>query len=141
MITTHRRISVSEIFKSVALKNYGNAMPQPPQHNSGDSVRNDLSDDKVYVLTGVNEMDDFLYDLACRRAMTVDIADSLLEERMCKRAIVCTDNHRTYPRVMKGLKVAFHDAASSANHDRLKRINDIHSALRAFLHTFREAST
>ena len=134
-------IYFDESFKGVSLKNYGGAMPRPPRHSSSAGAKRGISDDKVCVLTGVNDMGDFYYDVACRGAMTVGIAESLLESRICEGAIVNTDKHRAYARVMSDLKVAFHDAVSAADSDHLKRINDIHSAIRAFLNEFKGIST
>ena len=116
-------------------------MPRPPRRRSSDGVKAGISDDKVCVLTGVNDIGDFYYDLACRGAMTVDIAESLLEDKVLEGAIVDTDNHRSYPRVMRDLKMAFHDAVSSTVHSHLERLNNIHSAIRGFLSPFNGVST
>lgn len=134
-------IYFTESFKGVSLRRYGGRMPRPPRRRSSDGVKKGISDDKVCVLTGVNEIGDFYYDVACRGAMTCDIAESLLEDRVREGAIVNTDSHRAYARVMRDLKVAFHDAASSAVHSHLERLDNIHSAIRGFLHPFNGVST
>jgi hypothetical protein len=73
--------------------------------------------------------------------MTCDVAETLLEDRVREGIIVNTDSHRAYARVMRGLKVAFHDAAASTVHGHLERLDNIHSVIRGFLHPFNGVST
>jgi hypothetical protein len=57
-------IYFTESFKGVSLRRYGDRMPRPPRHRSSDGAKQGISDDKVCVLTGVNEIGDFYYDVA-----------------------------------------------------------------------------
>jgi transposase-like protein len=64
-----------------------------------------------------------------------------LESRISDGAMINTDRHRAYPEVLSKLEVAFHNAYSSSDHEKLGHINDLHSSIRGFMRKFKGVST
>lgn len=132
-------IYFTESFKGVSFKNIGE-IPRAPRRTGG-SPKKGISNDKICVVTGVNDNGDFFYEVACRGAMSGDVAEKVLMDKIGEGAIITTDNHRAYPKVLSKLRVAMHDAHDDRDHESLKPINDIHSAIRSFMHPFHGVST
>lgn len=132
-------IYFTESFKGVSLKNLG-VMPRDPRRTGG-SPKRGISNDKICVVTGINDNRDFLYVVACRGPMTVEVAEKVLEERVLEGAIINTDNHKAYPKALGELRVRLHRSFDDKDHESLKPINDIHSAIRSFMRPFHGVST
>lgn len=118
-------------------------MPMKPRepHADTEGGKCGISDEKICVMTAFNDAGDFFFDVSCRGALTNNIAMSVLENRICAGSIVNTDEHRSYPRVMRDLKVATHVATSAKDHSGLRRINEIHGDIRTFFSRFKGVST
>lgn len=116
------------------------ARPREPRQD-GPSGKSGISNEQICVMTAFNDADDFFFEVCCRGPLTADVAMDALEGRICEGAIVNTDEHRAYPRVMRDLKVAAHAATSSKDHSGLPRINEIHGDIRTFFARFKGVST
>lgn len=132
-------IYFSESFKGVSFKELGE-MPRAPKDGETKDKRG-ISNDKICVITAVNDSGDFFYELACRGAMTTEIATSILENMVCEGAIINTDKHKAYRQALSDLKVAAHNAFDSTDHEAMKPIDSIHSAIRGFMRRFNGVST
>ncbi len=130
----------AESFKGVSLKAYGGEMPRPARH-LGSKTPQGISDEQICVMTGINDNGDMFFEVACRGALTHDVASSVLEERIHSGAIVNTDRHRSYKRVLAEIGVASHVAHDAKLHEGLERIDDLHSGIRSFLNPFHGVST
>lgn len=115
-------------------------MPREPRQD-GASGKSGISDEQICVMTAFNDADDFFFDVCCRGALTVDVTMDTLQGRICDGAIVNTDDHKAYPRVLKELRVATHVATSAKDHSCLPRINEIHGDIRSFFCRFKGVST
>ena len=115
-------------------------MPREPRQD-GPSSKSGISNEQICVLTAFNDTDDFFFEVCCRGRLTSDMAMGSLENRICAGAIVNTDENKAYPKVMKELSVAVHDATNSKDHSALGRINEIHGDIRAFFSRFKGVST
>ncbi len=93
------------------------------------------------MITAFDDKKDFFYDVVCRGALTIDLALDSLKNRICSGAIVNTDKHKAYPKVMKTLEVAAHNAILSRDADNLSEINKIHQDIRTFMAPFKGVST
>lgn len=105
------------------------------------SSKRGISDEQICVITGLNDSNDFFFDVCCRGPLTKEIAISSLRGHLCSGAIINTDENRSYPYVMKELAVATHIATNSKDHTVLKRINNIHGDIRTFFKRFKGVST
>ena len=114
--------------------------PREPR-SDGSSGKHGISNEQICVMTAFNDADDFFFEVCCRGPPTVEIAMNALEGRICTGAIVNTDEHKAYPRVMRELEVAVHTATSSKDHSGLSRINEIHGDIRTFFGRFKGVST
>ena len=92
-------------------------------------------------MTAVGDDGGFFYDVSCRGAMTKDICEDVLHDRVCEGSIINTDKHMAYPEVLSKLKVSAHNAYDSKEHENLEPIDHVHSQIRAFLQPFRGVST
>ena len=127
-----------ESFKGTRFDTLENA-PREPRRDSGGCSKG-ISNDKICVITGYNDTGDFFFDVACRGALTNDIARASLQGRIGAGAIVNTDLHRAYPRVMRELS-AEHIAIDADRHENLSGIDHIHGDIRTFMAPFRGVST
>lgn len=116
-------------------------MPREPRTEEGHKVRQGISDDQICVVTAINDVGDFFFDVSCRGALTCDIAYDTLKGRILSGAIVNTDRHKAYHRALEDLSVAAHIATEAKEHRNLDRIDEIHGDIRTFMRPFRGVST
>ena len=120
----------------------GFSMPRPARRRGGDGAAAGVSSDKVSVLTMVNARGDAMAVAACRGKMGVADARRAMAGCALEGAVVSTDRQRGYVRALAEMGVAAHERfASSGPRAPLKRVNALHSALKAFLARFRGVST
>lgn len=118
------------------------SMPRPARRRGGDGVSRGLGDDKVAVLTMVNDRGDAMLAAACRGAMGSMSAARALAGCAVDGAIVSTDMLGGHGRALAEAGVAVHRRFSSkGSRAPLNHVNALHSALKAFLHPFRGVST
>lgn len=134
-------IYFEESFKGVSLKQCRNIMPREPHVGENYTVSRGISNEKICVVTGINDLGDFFYEVLCRGALTNEGAERTLEKRITAGTIVYTDRHKAYPKVLKDLHVALHKAIPSKIHDPLSRVNHLHSDIRGFLKRFHGVSS
>lgn len=128
-----------ESFKGVSFKHLG-GMPRAPRRD-GDTGTRGISDEQICVMTGVNDVGEIFFDVACRGAMTGEVARRVLADKVGEGAIVSTDRHKSYPRVLRELG-AVHDRYGSDDHEPLEAVNNLHSAIKSFINgRFRGVST
>ena len=130
-----------ESFKGVSLKDYGGDLPREPHLEKGGTGVRGISGEQICVVTGVNDLNDMFFDVACRGALSNDIARDVLTDRICEGAVIDTDGHKAYPKVLKELGVA-HNRHYSEDHDSMEPIDKLHSAIKSFIYgRFRGVST
>lgn len=129
-----------ESFKGTRFESMTNP-PREPRTGDGAGLVSGISDEQICVITAVNDNRDFFFDVACRGAMTVKIAESSLRGRISSGAIVNTDRHKSYPKVLATLGVAIHNAFDSKARGGLESVNHTHSAIKTFLAPFFGVST
>jgi hypothetical protein len=100
-----------ESFKGTPFEGLENK-PREPRHDRIGSKQG-ISDDQICVVTAYDDAGSFFFDVACRGALTHDIALDTLKGRISSGAIVNTDKHRAYSKVMREIGVALHNAVSS----------------------------
>lgn len=118
----------AESFKGVSFKNLGR-MPREPRNN-GVSSKRGISDEKICVMTGVNDCGEMFYDVACRGYMTINVAENVLNDKICENAVIDTDNHHSYSSILSNL-CAKHNVHNAKDHDKeLTPINKLHSQIK-----------
>ena len=133
-------IYFTESFKGVSFKNLGE-IPREPRERGGSDKRG-ISNDKICVITGVNDNGDVFYDVACRGAMTHDVSKEVLEDKISEGSIITTDSHRVYRKVLSELNIRAHDVRSSDDHEAMEPIDHVHSGMRSLVNwTFKGVST
>jgi len=130
-----------ESFKGVSLKKYGGQMPRPPLEETQGQNKRGISNDKICVITAINDNNDIFFDVVCRGAMTSDICKKALQDVIVEGCIVNTDKHHSYSKVLKSLDVAIHNRFDSDDHEKLKPVNKLHSHIRHFFSKFKQVST
>ena len=118
-------------------------MPREPHRNGkGVKVRG-ISNLKVCVVCGANDLGDSFCELSNRgRASGGDI-ERVLSGKIAEGSIVSTDMHSSYPRVLSGMGVAAHnryDAGDRSDGD-INMVNALHSRLKEFLAPFHGVAT
>lgn len=114
--------------------------PREPRHEKVESKAG-ISDDQICVITAFDDADDFFFDVSCRGSLTHDIALETLKGKICSGAIVNTDKHRAYGRVMRELDVAVHESVAAHEEGCVPRLNKIHQDIRTFMAPFKGVST
>ena len=115
--------------------------PREPRKSPQHETKSGISNDQICVVTALNDAGDFFYDVTCRGGLTSDIAQKTLGSRIESGAIVNTDKHRAYPKVMKELSVAVHNRISSKDHAATPRLDNVHGDIRSFMSPFKGVST
>lgn len=118
------------------------AMPRKP-HRNGEGVRLcGISNEKVCVVAGVNELGDQFLELACRGRESISEVETGLRDRVSSRSLVSTDKHTSYVKGLAALGVASHDRHDPAEgFGPLNLVNSLHSRLARFLRVFNGVST
>ncbi len=129
-----------ESFKGTRFDTLDNP-PRAPRTGKDVSYSRGMNDEKICVMTMVNDSRDFLFDVSCRGPLNCDVAMEKLMDRIEQGAIVNTDRHFAYPKVLSALGVAVHNAFRSEDHEYLSTTNHIDGNLRAFLKPFHGVST
>lgn len=128
-----------ESFKGTPFEGLENK-PREPRHDRIGSKQG-ISDDQICVVTAYDDAGSFFFDVACRGALTHDIALDTLKGRISSGAIVNTDKHRAYSKVMREIGVALHNAVSAKEGGSTPRMDKIHQDIRTFLAPFKGVST
>lgn len=137
-------VEVDELFFRESFKGTRfDKMPIAPREprDKGVSDKRGISDEQICVVTGLNDSNDFFFEVCCRGQLTKGLAMSTLEDRICSGAIVNTDENKAYVHVMRELSVAVHTAINSKEHTGLERIDSVHGNIRTFFGRFKGIST
>lgn len=116
-------------------------LPREPRKEPEHDSKSGISNDQICVVTALNDAGDFFYEVACRGALTNEVAQNTLGSRIGSGAIVNTDRHKAYPKVMKELSVAVHNRISSKEHTATPGLDRIHGDIRTFMGPFKGVST
>lgn len=142
------RVEVDEFYTTESFKgNQKKAGFQLPRgaykHGSkGHSVG--TSDDNLCILTGINDLGDMFYSVACRGYFSKQVARHELKKRIGEGSIIVTDNHSSYTKLLRQLgieKNVKHESHPAEEHGPLNRINGLHSEIREFFHSFNGVSS
>ena len=131
---------VRESFKGPGRKDWS-AIGRDPRRDHAAAGKRGISDEQICVVTAVNDAGEFYFDVACRGALTRESAVRVLTGRILSGAIVNTDRHRSYAGALREIGAAVHNAIPSDEHKGLKKVDTLHSNIRAFLKPFNGVST
>lgn len=133
---------LDESLKGNHCKSASFKMPRKP-HRNGKGVRLcGISNEKVCVVTGVNELGDQFCELACRGRETIAEVISGLTGKVGAQSVVATDKHTSYVKGLAALDVAHHKRHDpTEGFGPLNLVNSLHSRLARFLHPFNGVST
>ena len=114
------------------------------RHRNGKGVKaRGISNLKVCVLCGANDLGDVFCELSNRERATGGDIERVLSGKIAEGSIVSTDKHKSYPKVLEGMGVAAHnryDAGDPAEGD-INMVNALHSRLKEFLEPFHGVAT
>ena len=119
------------------------SMPRPSHINGCGVKARGISNEKICVVCGVNDLGDCFCELTSRgRATAADLYD-VLKGKVGNASIVLTDKHRSYIKAFEKLNVAVHKAIDSkdGSGDTINMVNSLHARLREFLLPFHSVST
>ncbi len=118
-------------------------MPRKPRHRGGEVTVRGLSKEQICVMSGVNDTDGSLLDLAGRGSLSARRALNALRDKVQEGSLVATDKAGAYPAALRELRVAAHVAYDSWDRSEgaINRVNALHSALDHFMSRFRGVST
>ena len=129
-----------ESFKGVSFKHLGE-IPREARHSSKDMNIRGISNEQICIVTGINDAGDFFYDIPCRGSFTREAAKKTLKDRLESGSIINTDKHHSYQKVVTHICGATHVTNGPEDHSSLKPVNNLHSAIKNFLHKFNGVST
>lgn len=117
-------------------------MPRKP-HKNGKGVKvRGISNLKICVLCGVNDLGDVFCELSNRGRATGEDIERVLSGKIAEGSIVSTDKHRSYPKVLEGMGVAVHNRYDAGDPDGdINMANALHSRLKGFLEPFHGVAT
>ena len=93
--------------------------------------------------TGINDRGAVFLEVAARGMFGKEEARAVLEGKVAEGAIVSTDRHRSYERLMPELGAAVHNRFDSKDRGQgvINAVNSLHARLDAFLAPFNGVST
>jgi len=113
-------------------------------HKNGQSVhKRGISNEQVYVMTGINELGDCFCELVDRGMETIEEVKGCLSGRIGEQTQVISDMHRSYPKAIAALGAASHvtvDPKDRSTGD-INMVNSLHSRLQKFIRTFNGVAT
>jgi len=132
-----------ESFKGNHTKSTVFVMPREPKRRSGDYVTGGTTKDLICILTGINDRGGLFLEVAGMGRFESEDASRMLREKIYKGAIISTDGHQSYVKIMQEIEVAVHNRFSTNNRSRgvINAVNGLHSRLDAFLQPFRGISS
>ena len=119
------------------------SMPRRSYRNGADVGLRGVSNRKICVMTGVNELGDCFLEVCCRGRESTRDVESSLRAAAPGLSIVKTDRHRSYPGALKSLGVICHrviDPKDRTSGD-INMVNALHSRLADFMRRFHGVST
>lgn len=118
-------------------------MPRPSRHRGKQVHRRGLSRERIYVMTGVNDLNETFLEVTGRGTLSRERAMDALRGRIAAGSVVATDRAAAYVGVLAELEVAAHAAYDPMGRSggTINRINTVHSLLGAFMEPFRGVST
>lgn len=138
------RIQADEIYMEESYKGNqkkaGFTMPRAPYRHGSKSHPAGMHYGRFCILTGVNDLGDMFYDIACRGPFTSDVARETLKRNVGKGAIMVTDNLGSYVRVLREMGLE-HEAHPAEDHGPLNKVNNLHMSMRRFMRIFNGVST
>ncbi|MBQ9005214.1 MAG: IS1595 family transposase [Atopobiaceae bacterium] len=135
-------VQVDGTYLSESLKGLGRWSGEMPResHRTGHDVHvRGISNLKVCVVCGANDLGDEFCRLAARGAATCGDVASALAGRVSEGTVVVTDDRSCYARPLSDARAAHR--VVPAKSDALGRVDALHSRLDAFLEPFRGVST
>lgn len=131
---------IAESFKGKAFKKLKWKPRKAKKRGSGHGPAG-TSNNKICIVTGVNDTGDMFYDIPCRGRPGCDDLTRAMESKVSEGAIVNTDMLRGYGPVLSNLKASVHRMFEADTHEGLNRVNGLHSRIRGFLRRFNGVST
>lgn len=131
-------IYIPESFKG-NMEKAGFIMPRKP-YRHGQSSHPLGQTDKICVVTAINDLGDFFYEIACIGPFTRDAARATLSKSVAEGSIVVTDNLGSYVKALRQLK-ARHDRHDARDYGPLNRVNGLHALIRQFMRPFHGVSS
>lgn len=117
------------------------SMPRAPRKNGRGVRRSGISNDKVCVSCGVNELGDSFCDLGCRGRESIEDVAAMLAGKVGGASTVATDRHTSYVKGLARLGAAHERHDPAEGFGPLNLVNALHSRLKAFLAPFNGVST
>lgn len=129
---------IPESFKGNMSK-AGFVMPRKP-YRHGRSSHPSGQNDKICIVTAINDLGDFFYEIACIGHFTRDAARAALSKSAAEGSIVVTDNLGSYTRALRELK-ARHESHDAKDYGPLNMVNSLHARIRDFMEPFHGVSS
>lgn len=138
------RLEVDEIYLIESFKGNmrkaGFKMPREPYRHGGRSHPRGINGAKICIVTGINDMSDFFYEIACRAPFTRDAARETLSKSVTRGTVVATDNLGAYVRVLREMGRTTsgidHTPTSAKSPGPINRVNALHRRIRGFYRRF-----
>jgi transposase-like protein len=118
-------------------------MPRRPRRRPTDDAKRGISDNLICVLTGINDRGCVFLEIAARGRIGKEEARKILEGKVAEGAIVSTDKHQAYRKLMPELGVAIHNRYDSKDRSQgvINMVNSLHARLGDFLGRFKGISS
>jgi len=132
-----------ESFTGNHTKGTGFEMPRKAKRRGSDDARRGISNDLICVLTGINDRGAIFLEVACRGRLGKEDARAILADKITEGAIVSTDKHQSYKKLMAELGTAVHNRYDSKDRSEgvINAVNSLHARLTDFLRQFRGISS
>ena len=134
---------IAESFKGNHRKNADFEMPRDSRRRGSDNKKRGISSDQIGILTAINDRGSVLAVAACRGHLGKQEAKDILEGKILEGAIVSTDKHPSYKKLIGELGAAVHNRFDSKDRSEgvINAVNSLHARLDTFVRRFKGISS
>lgn len=130
-----------ESFKGNHKKNPDFVMPRKARKHGCDHVKRGISNDQICILSGINDTNDVLMEIATRGEISINDITRILKYKIDVGSIINTDRKSSYIKSLLEMGANHNRFKSDRSEGTIAKVNSLHSRFKLFVHKFRGVST
>ena len=132
---------VRESFKGNHKKSSDFTMPRKVRKHGGDNVKSGISSDQICILSGINDTNDVIMEMASRGEISGNIITKILTGKIENGSIISTDRKSAYVKTLLSFGANHNRYKSDRSEGTIAKVNSLHSRFKLFMERFRGIST
>ena len=116
-------------------------MPRKVRKHGGDNVKSGISSDQICILSGINDTNDVIMEMASRGEISGNIITKILTGKIENGSIISTDRKSAYVKTLLSFGANHNRYKSDRSEGTIAKVNSLHSRFKLFMERFRGIST